>query len=230
MTAAGTPVLSSHQQAKDGVGRPYQQLDAAEQYIHLTRDRAWLALLERHGGRELASQRILELGCAEGSFLRSLLSYGADPSRLEGIDIDAAAVDRARAALPELRLSVADATALPQSDGAFALAFAFTFFTSVLDAEARRRCAAEALRVLRPGGMLVIYDFWLNPLNSRVRPLRAGELRALFAPRPVEIERVTLAPPVVRALRGRRVLCAPLERLPFLRTHLLAVVVKETAV
>ncbi len=209
--------------------RLYRQTEAAERYIHLTRDHAWRALLDRHGQSELATQRIIELGCATGSFLRSLLHYGADPDKLEGIDIDDAAVHQARAALPELRVSVADGAGLPQSDGAFDLAFAFTFFTSVLDSEARRRCAGEALRVLRPGGMLLVYDFWVNPLNSRVRPLRSGELRALFAPLPVEIERVTLAPPIVRALRGRPSLCAPLERLPFLRTHLLATVVKEAA-
>ena len=206
----------------------YQQLDAAERYIHITRDRAWLALLEAHGRRDLKSQRILELGCAEGALLRSLLHYGAEAGRLDGIDKDAAAVDRAQAALPELQLSVADGAALPQGDATFDLVFAFTFFTSVLDPETRRRCAAEALRILRPGGMLVVYDFWVNPFNPRVRSLRTSELRSLFAPRPIEFERLTLAPPIVRALGGRTSLCSTLDRLPFLRTHLLAAIMKES--
>jgi hypothetical protein len=47
------------------------------------------------------------------------------------------------------------------------------------------------------------------------------------APQPVEIERVTLAPPIVRALGGRPALCRALERMPLLRTHLLAAVTKE---
>ena len=81
--------------------------------------------------------------------------------------------------------------------------------------------------MLRPGGLLLVSDFRVNPRNPRGRPLRIGELRGLFAPRPVEVEQVTLAPPIVRALGGRRGLCGPLERLPFLRTHLLAAVVKE---
>lgn len=205
----------------------YQQLDAAERYIHLTRDSAWLALLKRHRRRDLENQRILEVGCAEGALLRSLLHYGADADRLDGIDKDAGSVDRALEALSDVRVSVADGAALPQGDATFDLVFAFTFFTSVVEAETRRRCADEALRVLRPGGMLVVYDFWVNPFNSRVRPLRTGELRSLFAPRPVELERLTLAPPIVRALRGRKGPCSALDRLPFLRTHLLAAVVKE---
>jgi hypothetical protein len=41
------------------------------------------------------------------------------------------------------------------------------------------------------------------------------------------VQRVTLAPPIARALGGRRRVCRALERLPFLRTHLLAAVTKE---
>ena len=226
MTAANAPAVLVAL-PEDGAVASYRQLDAAERYIHQTRDRAWLALLRRHGYRDLGTLRILELGCGEGSLLRSLLHYGADPSRLEGIDIDGARMERARASLPDVRLALGDGASLPYREHTFDLAFAFTFFTSVLDPQARRRSAAEALRVLRPDGLLLVYDFWVNPLNPRVRSLRAGELRELFVPRPVRVERVTLAPPIVRALRGRRGLCRPLERLPFLRTHLLAAVAKE---
>jgi len=81
--------------------------------------------------------------------------------------------------------------------------------------------------VLRRGGLLVVYDFQSNPTNSRVRPLPERELRRMFESYPLDIQRVTLAPPLVRLLRGRRTLCRRLERLPFLRTHLLAAVRKD---
>ncbi len=207
---------------------PYSHLSPSERYIHRTRDEALLALLRRLGYASLAGRRVLELGCGEGSFLRSLLSYGAEPGLLDGIDLRGGRVAAARRLVPGARLSAADGAALPYRDGVFDVVVAFTFFSSVVDPAPRRRAATEALRVLRAGSLLVVYDFWINPLNQRVRPLGAAELLALFAPRRVEIERVTLAPPIVRALGGRRALCRPLERLPLLRTHLLAAVTKES--
>jgi SAM-dependent methyltransferase len=209
----------------DGARDPYAHLGAAERYIHTTRDRALLALLARRGVADLGAQRILELGCGDGALLRSLLYYGADPARLEAVDVDSQRSRRARASGADV--GVADIAALPYRDGAFDLAFAFTVFSSVLDPAARRRAASEVLRVLRPGGLLVVYDFWTNPFNRRVRPITSRELRGLFAHDALEIGRVTLAPPVVRALGGSETLCAPLERLPWLRTHLLAAIAKE---
>jgi len=208
--------------------RSYDHLSPSERYIHRTRDEALLALLRRHGVASLQGRRVLELGCGEGSFLRSLLSYGAEPHLLEGVDLRPDRAAAARRLAPGARLTAADGAALPYHDGVFDLVFAFTFFSSVVDTAPRRRAAAEALRVLRAGGLLIVYDFWINPLNQRVRPLGAPELLAFFAPRCVEMERVTLAPPIVRALGGRPALCRPLERLPLLRTHLLAAVTKES--
>lgn len=226
MTALETPVRPAPPTIALGEPAPYDHLSAAERYLHRTRDAALLTILRRHGHASLAGLRILELGCGEGSFLRSLLSYGAEPDKLEAIDVDARKVAQARRALRDVHVAVADGALLPYRDSAFDMAFAFTAFSAMRDADVRRRAASQAMRVLRPGGLLIVYDFWINPLNPRVRPLRPAELRALFAPRPVEIERVTLAPPIVRLLSGRPALCAPLERLPFLRTHLLAAVVQ----
>ena len=205
----------------------YTHLDATDRYVHLSRDEALLALLRRHGIETLAGLRILEVGCGGGSLLRTLLHYGADGDTLTGIDMASAKI--AGAALPGASLAVANAAALPYSDSAFDVAFAFTSLTSMLNQRQREQAAAETLRVLRPGGLLVVYDFWVNPFNRTTRSLRPHELRALFAGSRVEIERVTLAPPIVRALGGRPGLCRQLERLPWLRSHLLAAVTKERA-
>ncbi len=205
----------------------YAHLDTADRYVHQSRDEALLALLRRHGIDTLAGLRILEVGCGGGSLLRTLLHYGADGDRLTGIDIASANISGAAATLPGASLAVANAAALPYRDGSFDVAFAFTSLTSMLDQREREQAAAETLRVLRPGGLAIVYDFWVNPLNKTTRSLRPNGLRALFAGSRVEVERVTLAPPIVRALGGRPGLCRRLERLPWLRSHLLAAVIKE---
>ena len=59
-----------------------------------------------------------------------------------------------------------------------------------------------------------------------------GSLHLLAPPptaKPTPVPRVTLAPPIVRALGGRPGLCRRLERPPWLRSHLLAAVIKERA-
>lgn len=212
---------------RPSAGGLYAGVTPAERYIHRGRDRAFIAMLRRNGVDVLTGLRIAELGCGEGSFLRTLLYYGAEPALLEGVDVDCDRAARARADLPGVSIAKGDIACLPFASGSFDLAFAFTAFSSVLDSQARRHGGLEAMRILRRGGLLIVYDFWTNPANRHVRPLPERELRAMFSSRPVDLERLTLAPPIARLLRGRRALCEPLERLPFLRTHLLAAVRKD---
>lgn len=205
----------------------YSHLSGADRYIHETRDVAFFSLLKRHGINSLAGLRVLELGCGDGAMIRSLAHYGADLHLVDGIDIDPTRAASAHAAFSPAGIAAGDASLLPYRDASFDLALAFTSFSSIIDRAVRARAATEALRVLRPGGLLVVYDFRVNPTNPATRPLREAELRDLFDDRRLDVERVTLAPPIVRMLRGQRALCRPLERIPWLRTHLLAAVTKE---
>ena len=64
------------------------------------------------------------------------------------------------------------------------------------------------LRVLRspdpasgkPGGMILWYDFWLNPINPQTRGIRPAEIKRLFPNCLYEFHRITLAPPIARKL------------------------------
>ena len=99
----------------------------------------------------------------------------------------------------------------------------YTVFSSVLDDSVKANLALEMLRVLRPDGMIIWYDFWLNPTNPQTRGIRPAEIRRLFPNCRYEFRRITLAPPIAHALAGRSwLLCYLLEKLWIFNTHYLA--------
>jgi SAM-dependent methyltransferase len=65
----------------------------------------------------------------------------------------------------------------------------------------RRKIAGEIDRVLAPGGRLLSYDFAFdNPSNPDVRGIRPAEIRRLFPGFSMTARRITLAPPLGRAI------------------------------
>ena len=210
-----------------GLDARYDYWQPANLFIYQSRERALLGLLAGAGVLPLTGRRLLDVGCGDGGVLRDLLRYGAGAEDLHGVDLLPERVERARELTPGARIEVGDAQALPYEDAGFDLVLGFTLLSSVVDEGARRRVAAEMARVTKPGGIVVVYDFWTNPTNRDVHPLRRAELRRLFPGRRVEFRGVTLAPPVVRALIGLPggwLASTALEVLPFLRTHYLAAV------
>ena len=174
----------------------------------------------------------LEVGCGSGGWLADLISWGVRDVDLHGIDIDALRIRRAKEILPAADLRVGDAAELPWHDDTFHGVIASTLFTSVLDRDVRALIAAEIVRVLAPGGALLWYDFaYDNPQNPHVRGIGKSEIAELFPQLVGNIRSVTLAPPLARLIVPRSwALATLLEAIPFLRTHLLAVLVKPESV
>src|SRR3954451_2667899 len=75
---------------------------------HLERD--VLEALARHGRTDLGGQQMLDVGCGDGSVLRRLVSWGADPSLLAGVDLLPERVAHARRIEPCLDVRQADAS------------------------------------------------------------------------------------------------------------------------
>jgi hypothetical protein len=106
----------------------------------------------------------------------------------------------------------------------------FTVFTSVLDPALRQRIAGEMWRVLRPGGVVLWYDFRYAGSNPAVRPIHPREVRALFPQAELAAQRVTLAPPLARRMANWSwLLCELVAALPWLRTHDLILIRKREA-
>ena len=158
----------------------------------------------------------LEVGCGTVGWLADLISWGVRESDLHGIDLDT--------------LRIGDAAKLPWDNNTFNVVIASTLFTSVLDLNVRCLIADEIVRVLAPGGALLWYDFaFNNPKNPHVRGISRSEVRKLFPRLVGKIRSVTLAPPLARLIVPRPwTLATLLEAIPFLRTHLLAVLIKSS--
>jgi SAM-dependent methyltransferase len=216
-----------------GLEGRYSYWEPANLYLYQGRERALVSLLADAGLLPMTDLRVLDVGCGEGAVLRDLLRFGARPENLVGVDLLVSRLASAGASNANMAFSVADAATLPFPDASFDLLLAFTLLSSIIDGEARGAASSEMLRVLQPGGALIVYDFWVNPRNRDVRPLSRGEVRRLFPGCTFNWRRVTLAPPLLRLLApfapGGWLACYMLEKLPFLCTHFLVTVTKGHA-
>jgi SAM-dependent methyltransferase/ribosomal protein S18 acetylase RimI-like enzyme len=189
-----------------------------------------LQLLEKMAvAQVLGTKTVLEVGCGIGIRLRQLIKWGAQPENLVGIDLLSEAIAEAKRLCPAtVRLLCGDAVTLDFPDAAFDLVLQSTVFTSILDAEMKRHLACEMLRLLKPDGFILWYDFFVdNPQNPNVRAVSKEEIRELFPGCRIELQRITLAPPISRKLAPYSWgLSYLLERIPWLRTHYLGVIQK----
>lgn len=134
-------------------------------------DRQIVSLLELHKG-----DRVLDLGCGTGVLTRMIADQLDTQSGGVSIGIDAAAkmihVAGKKRGNEICLFEVAAAEDLPYEDGSFDAVVSSLFFHHV-DLELKAKALAEAWRVLRPHGKLVIADMhiptnWMGALVSHV--------------------------------------------------------------
>ncbi|MBX7116689.1 MAG: class I SAM-dependent methyltransferase [Myxococcaceae bacterium] len=193
----------------------------ANLFLRQSQERVTLALLHHSGMLPLAGRRILEVGCGTGAWLQTFRHFGADPAALAGIDVDEGRIAKARALLPQADIRAGDAAQLPWPDGHFDVIAQYTVFTSVLDGPTRFAIAAQMRRVLKPGGVIIWYDFtYDNPRNKAVRGITVREVSRLFPNCALDVRRVTLAPFLARLLVPLSwTLASLLEEVRVLNTH-----------
>jgi len=129
--------------------------------------------------------------------------------------------------LPLAGLSCADGQHLPFPAASFDFVLQYTAFSSVLDPAIKNQMATEMLRVLKPQGIIIWYDFWLNPGNPQTRGIRPAEIRQLFPGCTYYFHKITLAPPLARRVVPVSWGFATfLESLKFLNSHYLTIITK----
>jgi 2-polyprenyl-3-methyl-5-hydroxy-6-metoxy-1,4-benzoquinol methylase len=158
-----------------------------------------------HLAGEVNGRIILDVGCGDGALASALCQSGA--ASVIGCDIDpmmiARAKDQAARQNAAIGYSIADAARLPFRSGSFDLVTIITVLTFVLHPECALR---EIVRVLKPGGRLIVGDLgkwslwaasrrirgWLGlaPMWKTARFRSASELRALTEAAGLRIDKI----------------------------------------
>lgn len=115
--------------------------------------------LERHDLGPGA--RILDVACGAGLLSLPLAARGY---RVEGVDLSEGSLEVARRRVPEgadATFRVGDATALDADDGTYDAVLLYDMLEHVED---QRGVVAEAARVVRPGGLVLVSTFNRTPL------------------------------------------------------------------
>ncbi|MFI5779380.1 class I SAM-dependent methyltransferase [Nocardia sp. NPDC051570] len=148
-----------------------------ENYWFRRHEIAYARLLDRCAGRE-----VLEAGSGEGYGANMIADVAA---RVIGLDYDASAVEHVRAAYPRVEMIQGNLAELPFEDASVDVVVNFQVIEHLWD---QAQFLRECLRVLRPGGSLLIStpnritfspgrDTPLNPFHTR--ELDAAELSEL---------------------------------------------------
>jgi hypothetical protein len=194
------------------------------------RQRALTRQFARLGWHDLSALRLHEVGCGQGANLLEALLLGFLPENLSGTELLQQRHEIARSRLPTaVQLWRGDAVKLGPPSQSVDVVLQSTVFSSILDARAQADLASAMWASVRPGGGVLWYDFVVNnPRNPDVRGVPLKRVRELFPEGVLRAERLTLAPPLARAVcRVHPGLYGLFNALPQLRTHRLVWIEKR---
>ncbi len=158
-------------------------------YLHTTlrgKLRIWERILDE--ARLKGDERLLDLGCGRGAVLIAAArrlpaghAAGADlwTKEQSGNRPGATLANAAAAGVADrVEVHTADMTALPFADGSFDVVTSAMAIHNIPSPEGRYRAVDEAMRVLRPGGQVLIADIW--PMAAKyAEHIGQGTLRGL---------------------------------------------------
>lgn len=191
MTGTGNDARAAVRNSYDAVAESYLDTVGGE-LTHKPLDRALLAALLEQAGD---GAPVADLGCGPGHVTGWLAAHGA---RAVGVDLSPGMIALARREHPEAEFRDGDLLRLPAADGEFAAAVALYSVIHLEPAELAP-AFAEARRVLRPGGRLLVAfhagtevrhldDWWGHPVDVDFRFLEPAPVADLLRTAGFDVE------------------------------------------
>lgn len=185
------------------------------------RDEVLKRLLSDQFEHTLPRCRVLDVGCGYGNLLDLFHQQGVPAEGLFGVDLIANRIETARKRYPGFTFINGNAEHLEFPDKWFDFVIVFTVFSSILDSGMAKNVAREIARVLTADGVVVWYDIRCpNPWNNNVVAMTKRGIRKLFPSFALQLEPLTLLPPLARHLgRCKETLYPMLAAIPIFRSH-----------
>ena len=195
---------------------------------HFERNEKILRILTNEFGYDFIDKQYLEVGCGTGTNLLQLILWGINPKNVQGCDIFEPSLKTAKTRLPNyIELQEGNFLDCTYELESFDCIIFSTVFSSILDKNFRSECMGFAYKLLKPGGMVLVYDFvFNNPSNKDVSKVDFKELASGLPWTKMHSERITLAPPLARRLEKVPFLIRLLTKFKLLNTHKLGVFIK----
>jgi SAM-dependent methyltransferase len=155
-----------------------------------------------------ATATLLDVGCGSGSSLFQFVRLGFRPENIAGIDMSEERIAAATLTLPAGDFRCESAESMSHENGKFDLVFESTLFMMLTSDDVASRVAHEMIRVVRPGGYLMLADWrYAEPRSATHKALSTRRIRTLFdvggATEVVARERGALVPALGRFLSKR---------------------------
>jgi glycosyltransferase involved in cell wall biosynthesis/2-polyprenyl-3-methyl-5-hydroxy-6-metoxy-1,4-benzoquinol methylase len=211
----------------------HQSVSARDTYIFKERKAAIFDVCFEHALYPLKDTRILDVGCGYGGVLEQFCDHlGLAQDHAYGVDLFHNRVQTCKEKMPDGEFVQASGHGLPFRDAQFDGILLFTVLSSIPSHAMQQNITQEIMRVLKPGGWLLCYDFrYGNPRNPHTQALQPRHLDALFPGWARETRYLTLIPPLSRCLEkvnlewGYRLL----RQFRFLRSHHLSFLYRKQA-